>query len=147
MNVRRAVMPMVCLLVAVGSAFAQHRVDPSRMYSRVYAIVPVIGSGTWEDPRRPMFAPIPHQTTPGTRTGIIAFNQVESDDGKFALIEIVAANRLELSKITAPVTAALASVPGLQMFDRSTTPDATVQGAFQALKKNFDITQFQVVVP
>lgn len=94
-----------------------------------------------------MFAPIPHQTTPGTRTGIIAFNQVESDDGKFALIEIVAANRLELSKITAPVTAALASVPGLQMFDRSTTPDATVQGAFQALKKNFDITQFQVVVP
>jgi hypothetical protein len=147
MNVRRAVMPVVCLLVAVGSAFAQHRVDPSRMYARVYAIVPMIGSGTWEDPRRPMFAPIPHHMTPGSRTGIIAFNQVESDDGKFALIEIVAANRLELAKITAPVSAAFTSVPGLQMFDRSTVPDASVQSAFQALKKNFDITHFRTVVP
>lgn len=147
MNVRRAVMPVVCLLVAVGSAFAQHRVDPSRMYARIYAIVPMVGSGTWEDPTRPMFAPIPHEMTPGSRTGIIAFNSVASDDGKFALIEIVAANRLELAKITAPVGAAIASVPGLQMFDRSTVPDAAVQSAFQALKKNFDITYFRTVTP
>src|ERR1700683_1824305 len=97
MNVRRAVFPVVCLLVAVGSAFAQHRVDPGAMYARLYAIVPMVGSGTWDDPRRPMFAPIPQQTTPGTRTGIIAFNHVESDDGNSALIEIVAANRSELS--------------------------------------------------
>jgi hypothetical protein len=94
-----------------------------------------------------MFAPIPHEMTPGSRTGIIAFNSVASDDGKFALIEIVAANRLELAKITAPVSAALASVPGLQMFDRSTVPDAAVQSAFQALKKNFDITHFRTVTP
>ena len=33
------------------------------------------------------------------------------------------------------------------MFDRSTTSAATVQSAFQLLKKNFDITQFRVVVP
>jgi hypothetical protein len=94
-----------------------------------------------------MFAPIPHEMTPGSRTGIIAFNSVASDDGKFALIEIVAANRLELAKITAPVGAAIASVPGLQMFDRSTVPDAAVQSAFQALKKNFDITYFRTVTP
>jgi len=140
-------MPVVCLLVAVGSAFAQHRVDPSRMYSRIYAIVPMIGSGTWEDPKRPMFAPLPGQMTPGSRTGIIGFNSVASDDGNFALVEIVAATRLELAKITAPVSAALATVPGLQMFDRSVTPDATVQSAFQLLKKNFDITHFRTVVP
>lgn len=138
---------MVCLLVAVGSAFAQHRVDPSRMYARIYAIVPMIGSGTWEDPKRPMFAPLPGQMTPGSRTGIIGFNSIASDDGNFALVEIVAANRLELAKITAPVTAALATVPGLQMFDQSTTPNATVQSAFQVLKKNFDISKFRVVVP
>jgi len=147
MNVRRAVMPVVCLLVAAGSVFAQHRVDPTSMYSRVYAIVPMIGSGTWDDPKRPMFAPIPQQMTPGSRTGIIAFNQVVSDDGNFALIEIVTANRQQLALITAPITAQLSVVPGLQLFDRSTTPAATVQSAFQLLKANFDITQFRVVVP
>src|SRR5580704_1960750 len=100
MNIRRAVMPVVCLLVAVGSVFAQHSVDPSTMYARIYAIVPMVGSGTWDDPKRPMFAPVAQQpstqqpastqTTAATRTGIIAFNHVESDDGNFALIEIVA---------------------------------------------------------
>ena len=147
MNVRKAVMPVVCLLVAVGSALAQHRVDPSRMYARIYVIVPMVGSGTWEDPKRPMFAPVPNQTAAGSRTGIIAFNSVASDDGNFALVEFVAENRLELAKITAPVSAGLASVPGPQMFDRSTVPDATVQSAFQLLKKNFDISKFRTVVP
>ncbi len=140
-------MPVVCLLVAVGSAFAQHRVDPGSMYARVYAIVPMIGSGTWDDPKRPMFAPLPTQITPGSRTGIIAFNQVTSDDGNFALIEIVTANRSELASVTGPIQAQLSTVPGLQFFDRSTTPPATVQSAFQLLKKNFDITKFRVVVP
>jgi hypothetical protein len=140
-------MPVVCLLVVVGSGFAQHRVDAGSMYARIYAIVPMVGSGTWDDPKRPMFAPRPQDMTPGTRTGIIAYNQVESDDGKFALIEIVAADRPNLAQITGPITAQLSAVAGLQLFDRSTTSQATVQSAFQALKKNFDITKFRVVVP
>jgi hypothetical protein len=138
-------MPVVCLLVAVGVAFAQQRVDPGSMYARIDVIVPMIGSGTWDDPKRPMFAPTPQQMAPGNRTGIIAFNQVQSDDGNSALIEIVAANRSELALITAPMTAS--AVPGLQLFDRSTNSAATVQSAFQVLKKNFDITKFRVVVP
>ena len=85
--------------------------------------------------------------TPGSRTGIIAFNQVTSDDGNFALIEIVTANRSELASVTGPIQAQLSTVPGLQFFDRSTTSLATVQSAFQLLKKNFDITKFRVVVP
>ena len=163
MNVRRAVMPVVCLLVAVGSAFAQHRVDPGRMYERIYAIVPMIGSGTWDDPKRPMFAPLPQQmapptppptapstsqdATPVTRTGIIAFNQVQSDDGNFALIEIVVPDRVQLAQIVGQMNAQLSSATGFQLFDRSVTPGATIQSAFQALKKNFDVTKFRVVVP
>jgi len=147
MNVRRAVVPVVCLLVAVGYVFGQNRVDATHLYARIYAIVPMIGTGTSVDPRRPMFTPIPTQMPPGIRTGIIAFNSVESDDGKFALIEIVAANKSELASITGPIQAQLSAVTGLQMFDRSTTSASTVQSAFQLLKKNFDITQFMVVVP
>jgi len=140
-------MPLVCLLVAAGSAFAQHRVDPGSMYARVYAIVPMIGSGTWDDPRRPMFAPVPQQMTPGNRTGIIAFNHVESDDGTLALIEIVTATRSQLAQVTGQINSQLAGVTGFQLFDRSSISQAAVQTAFQAFKKNFDITKFRVVVP
>ncbi len=139
MNVRRAVVPVVCLLVVVGSALAQHRVDPFSMYARIYAIVPMIGSGTWDDPKRPMFAPRPQDMTPGSRTGVIAYNHVESDDGNFALVEIVTVDRPHLALITGPITTST-DHRGLQLFDRSTSSQATVQGAFQALKKNFDIT-------
>lgn len=147
MNVRRTVTHIVCLLAIGGYAVAQHRVDPAAMYARVYVIVPMTGSGTWDDPKRPMFAPVPQQMTPGVRTGILAFNHVESDDGNFALMEIVAANRQELAKITAQINSQLAGTPGFQLFERSTTSIATVQAAFQALKQGFDITKFLVVVP
>jgi hypothetical protein len=140
-------MPVVCLLVAVGAAFAQHRVDPSSMYARIYAIVPMVGTGTWDDPIRPMYAPPPQQMVPGNRTGIIAFNQVMSDNGNFALIEIVAANRPQLTLITAQMNAQLSATTGFQLFDRSITPAATIQSAFQLLKANFNINQFRVVVP
>jgi hypothetical protein len=147
MNVRRALVPVVCLLAAVASAFAQHRVDPASMYSRVYAIVPMIGSGTWDDPKRPMFAPVVQQMTPGSRTGIIAFNQVQSDDGNFALIEIVTATKPQLALVAEQMNSQLATATGFQLFDRSTTSVATVQSAFGLLKANFDITKFRVVVP
>jgi len=48
-------MPVVCLLLIAASAFAQHRVDAGSMYARIYAIVPMVGSGSWNDPVRPMF--------------------------------------------------------------------------------------------
>jgi hypothetical protein len=145
MNARRALQVVVCLFASVCVGLAQHRVDAGSMYSRIYAIVPMVGSGTWDDPKHPMFAPLPQQMTPGNRTGIIAFNHVESDDGTFALIEIVTANRSQLALITGPMTAA--AVQGLQIFDRSATSAATVQSAFQQYKKNFDISKFRVVVP
>lgn len=145
MNVRGTVASVVCLLAIAGSAFSQQRVDAGSMYARIYAIVPMVGSGSPNDPRRPMFAPLPQQMTPGTRTGIIAFNHVESDDGNSALIEIVAANRPQLALIVGQINAA--AVTGVQVFDRSTTPQSTVQSAFHSFKKNFDITMFRVVVP
>ena len=61
------------LLVLALSAplFSQHRVDSSQMYERVYAILPIVGQGTWEDPKRPMFTPPPSAMTPGDRSGIV----------------------------------------------------------------------------
>ena len=110
-------MPVVCLLFAVGSAFAQHRVDPASMYARVYAIVPMMAPAPGTIPGALYFAPVPQQMTPGSRTGIIAFNHVESDDGNFALIEIVAATRPQLALVTAQMNTQLATA---QAFNCST---------------------------
>ena len=126
---------------------AVRHVDASQMYQRVYAIVPIIGTGTWDDPKRPMFTPTPQSMTPGNRSGIIAFNQVTSDDGNFALVEVVTATKTDLATALAPISAALSQVAGVQLFQQGSSSPAQVQTAFQALKKNFDITKFHVVVP
>ena len=131
----------------ISSAFPQGRVDPSQMYERVYAIVPMTGSGTWSDPKRPMFAPVPSAMTPGSRKGIIAFNQVTSDDGKFALLEIVVATKTDLATVIAPISTAISQTPSIQLFQRGSSNLAQVQAAFQVFKKNFDINKFKVVVP
>ena len=49
------------LLVCLSALFGQNRVSPEMMYHRVWAVVPLIGKGTSDDPRRPMFAPSPSE--------------------------------------------------------------------------------------
>lgn len=117
------------------------------MYERIYAIVPMVGSGTAADPQLPMFIPAPQPRAVGNRTGILAFNSVISDDGTVALVEIVAATKADLAPVKAQITAQSALTPSIQLFDRASTSPLVVQAAFQPLKKSFDITKFMVVVP
>jgi hypothetical protein len=58
------------------------------------AIVPIIGKGTYDydDPRRAMYVSAPGHVSAASRKGILAHYFVESDDGKFALVEFVAAD-------------------------------------------------------
>src|SRR5258706_10613080 len=78
---------VVCLC---WSLLAQNRIDPRNMYERALCIVPMVGAGTPDDPRRPQYAPLP--PSPGAaplRDGIIGFTFQPSDDGKLALVEYV----------------------------------------------------------
>src|SRR5690349_7808949 len=91
MNIRLLVATVVvCLLTS--SAVGQ-RVDSRHMYERVLAVVPMVGKGTFSDPRRPLYAPLPSATNPTTRTGMLGFTYVLSDDGQSALAEFVARDR------------------------------------------------------
>ena len=126
--------------------FSQHRVDSSQMYERVHAIVPIVGQGTWEDPKRPMFTPPPSTMTPEDRSGVIAFHHEVSDDGQLALVEIVAADQQGLAAVLAQLQN-ISHVPGVQIFDREKQARKDIQKAFKAKKKDFDINRFRVVVP
>ncbi len=142
------------------SLAAQHRVDPRNRYVRVLAIVPMVGSGTPDDPMRPDYAPLPPSAvgtttaptassgtsissgvTPSSPEGIIAFSYQVSDDGKFALAEFVARTRDVFKALLADTR------PGVKVFIKGTDSPAAILAAFQALKAGFILDSLGTVVP
>jgi hypothetical protein len=135
-------LALVCLLLAVQTATAQqrtHRVDPRNTYERVLAILAWSGSGSKADPKRAMFTPSPAQMSPTSRSGIIGFQCIPSDDGLLALCELVAKDRSAFSQILA--------APGVKAFlkGRDKVDDAIAE--FKKHSKNFDINHFGAIVP
>jgi len=159
-----ALVPLLSLLTS--AAFSQNRVDsvnhvdPSLAYCHIYAIVPMVaGSGTLQDPKRPMFALSPAQLSttsvgvPGTggtgsgagtsptstsRTGVLGHQMVVSDDGTMAFVEFVGATRNDLINIITSTT------PGVQVFERwNGTTQAAMEAAFGQFKKGFSLANWQ----
>jgi hypothetical protein len=134
---------LVCLLLAVQTATAQqstHRVSDSRnMYERVLTVGPWVGSGSRADPKRGKYAPTPAQMSPTSRSGIIGFQCIPSDDGLLALCEYAAASRAAFNQILSD-RSVKAFLKGRDKVD-----DIIVE--FSKHSKNFDINRFGVRVP
>jgi hypothetical protein len=129
----RACVLLASLLLCAFTASlpAQHKVDPRNLHERIIAIVPMIGKGTLDDPRRPMFTPLPGQMDSVGRTGIIGFSHVPSDDGQFALVEFVARDRTSLDHIL--------SNKAIQSFVKGIHKREDIEAEFQKLKKGFKL--------
>lgn len=91
---------LVTLSVFAATLFGQRSVPAEYMYHRVWAVVPLIGSGATGDPIRPMFVPSPSapsplaaslqtSTDPPAPPDLLGYQMQISDDGKFALVEFV----------------------------------------------------------
>lgn len=133
-------------LLAIGvlcfqsAMFAQHRVDPSNSYHRVIGIVPMVGSGTWDDPKRPMFAP--HASQIGReRSGILAYYHELTDDGTAAIVVFVAADRSAFQSILS------SNDHRVQIFQPEKHSQQEVENALKAVRKDFDWRRFAVRVP
>jgi hypothetical protein len=122
------------LAVSVGFAADRH-VDPRTTFHRVFAIVPMTGSGTLSDPRRPLHAPLPGEI--GPKSGLMAFTFQPSDDDNFALVEIVAHDRSALASILNDQT--------VQAFEVGRSTPAQIETAFRKLRKDFSFSQFDEV--
>jgi hypothetical protein len=97
---RRTVAVVVCLtayLSLSGPAEAQSLVADRNRHERVIAVVPLIGAGTYDDPKRPLFAPAPRDLGPDGQ--ILGFRYQLGDDGQTAVVEIVARDRQALRPI------------------------------------------------
>lgn len=118
---------------------AQHRVDPRNMYERVVAAVPLIGKGTIADPKRPMYTPAPSPTEVASRSGILAYQCQQSDNGLLALCEFIAADRNALKPIL--------NDPHIKSFLKGRDKREDIEAEFRKYKKDFDISTFGVRMP
>ena len=136
-----AVLLLSLLCVPARELRAQPRVDARNMYERVLAVVPMVGKGTFDDPKRPMYTPTPTelQLATTTRTGILGFAHVMSDDGNFALVEFVARDRAAFQRILAD--------PSVKAFLRGKDKREDVEAEFLKHKKDFDFAHFGVRMP
>lgn len=129
---------VVCVFAASIPLFAQRQVDPRNRYERVLAVVPMIGQGTFDDPKRPMYAPLPSAINPAAPAGILGFTFVASDDGKFALVEIVAKDRSAFQDILADA--------GVKSFLKGRDKREDAEAEFKKHKKDFNFDLFGVRV-
>src|SRR5579883_3464192 len=116
-------------LAGMSLAYGQRKVDPKNTYSRLICVVPMVGAGTAADPKRPEYAPWP-LPPPGTQTGIIAYSQQLSDDGKLALVEFVARNRAAFQ--------AILSDKSITVFEKGKSSKAIIESALKKYRKDFN---------
>jgi hypothetical protein len=131
---------LAAILFAVATCLpAQQKVDTRQLYERLYCVLPMnAGKGTWADPKRPMYAPA--QLNPSSRTGIIGYTYVLSDDGQFALVEFVARDAAAFAPILADAT--------VKSFRKGKDKREDIEAEFRKHKKDFSFENFGgVMVP
>ena len=114
-----------------------HPVDTKNRYHRVICVVPLIGSGTRKDPKRPLYVPAP--TGQGaTMGGIIAFQQIPTDDKKFVIVEYVAADMKALDPIL--------NDKSLKVFEKGKHSRQVIEQELKLVRKDFDLSLFGITV-
>src|SRR5579885_3655421 len=114
-----------------------HKVDPTQTYHRVYAKVPLVGTGKRGDEIRPMFVPLLSKTSKD-HIGIIAWQMQICDDGKSAIVEFVGATAKDLDAIIN------SKDPNVKVFERGKSAKADIEAEFSKSKKGFSLDSFQV---
>ena len=133
---------LTCVLIFgafIPTALGQKKVDARMTYDRVWVVAPMIGKGTLADPKRPMYAPAPSAMSPTSRTGILGFTFVASDDGRSALAEFVARDRSAFKDILADKS--------IKAFLKGRDKREDVEAEFKKQKKDFDFASFGVRMP
>jgi hypothetical protein len=125
---------MLCLAGAVAQA--QGPGVPHAGMERMIVVTPMIGAGTLADPRRPLGMP-----PEGLPAGVESLSYVLSDDGKFAIVQVVSRKRLSLTTLAAAV-AALPQGRDVATFAPHLHSRDVVERALKLLKKDFRMEEF-----
>ncbi len=140
----RLILAGLALLLLFSTLYSQQPVNPRNTHERLLCIVPMVGRGTPDDPRRPMFAPAPAARGKApSREGIIAYTYQVSDDGRYALAEFVALDRTAFKPILDQQDRSV----DVKAFVKGKDKKADVEAEFRKLKRDFDADRSEVRVP
>ncbi len=131
----------VCLFAVLSWSSPHATSGP--LYPTLICVVPLVGAGTLNDPRRPMFTPVaggpPDELAPVKKSKgfaeapqIVGYHSVLTDDGQHAIVEFIARDRAAFQPI-------LKETGPLAVFDLQKTPPAALLESLRNFKKNFDL--------
>ncbi len=123
---------------------APESLDPGQLYERVLVVCPLVGKGTYADPKRP--ALVPAQVKANGARGldvVLGFAWVPSDDGKRAVVEIIVRDETALGEFRRASVAVAEAV----LYERGKQPPAVVDEALRRVKKDFDRNSLRAVAP
>jgi hypothetical protein len=145
---------LAALSVFTGMLFAQRSVPSEFMYHKVYAVVPLVGSGTPTDPQRPMLVPAapqpgqvlqqPTGQAQAQQSGppdLLGWQMQISDDGKFGLVEFTFQSPIAYHNFLAKAAAepgSRVSAVGLQAISADGSNLKALAGNTAALKAAFE---------
>lgn len=134
----------VCLFAAALTAATSH--NRTTMRERIICVVPMVGSGTLNDPHRPMFASSSRVVTEAAARGkkrggiesvdALSFHSVPTDDGQHAIVEFSSGNRTTLKQILA------ADPNAVVVFEPNKISQQKLEKELRKFKKNFDVQAF-----
>ena len=137
LSVLCAILLVVSSQYAVGQ-MGQHAVDPSQRYHRLICLVHLSGSGKHDDdPILPEY--VPGISDKAARTGIIAWSSQIADDGKMAIIQMVAVDRKAFDAILADKRAEI------RVFEIGKDKKEAIESEMRKYKKDFSLDAFRVV--
>ena len=93
----------------------------------------MVGAGTFEDPRRPLFVPAPGAEG---ESSIVGFSYEMSDDGNSALVELVAVDPAAFTPILEDKRA------DVKVFEKGKAKKEDVEKEWKKYKPKFDAEKF-----
>ena len=137
-QVRRYLYPLVIILslLSAKQVPAQSIRSQGAVLERMIVVVPMVGAGTADDPRRPMGMPA-GDAKPDSPIG---YRYVISDSGQLAIVELTAPSRKHFD------TALTAYGASAQAFDPLLHDRATVEKALRLIRRDFDLDSFLGVI-
>jgi hypothetical protein len=108
---------------------AEHSVPPDQRYDRIVCIAPLIGAGSFADPKRPLFAPVRPESD-----GILAFSFQPTDNANSAIVEFVARSPKALK--------AIQEDSRVRCFSPDKNKKDDVEKELKKARKDFDFTKF-----
>ncbi len=110
--------------------FAQPKTGVRPTGERVILVVPVTGTGTYSDPRRPALTPTAAEI--GDKSKGLHFSWVASDDGRLAIVDLSARSMSVLARFRTDSRAS-------SVFERGKHKREDVERELQKLRKDYKV--------